>query len=318
MDDRPGLEIIVGRQVSDQVVRSVSVYRFTSGFSRQLMTASYSRIVTEDFDQNGREDLFLIYPGQTEDSPAAAVLYSFRDDQMYRSAEINLSAPADELKRVTLSKLSEGSPAVYATMAQEESYLLTDVFVVRRGQIDSVLTGHKTETLSNYYVYPEDIDSDGVTEVPILKPLQVQQDAQKQYLIEWYASDNEGVLTKKTTTYHNQKDGWYMRLDFDWVTSLTVEQTEDAFDFLLLEQDQQRQLFSILILTGPDRDELAKEEGLHLLHRGETEVYVLSVNEEMTEVDCQELLGCFRLIRMDWNNEEIRGDEDEEGSDSGR
>ena len=34
LDDRPGLEIIVGRQVSERVARSVSVYRFSSGISR--------------------------------------------------------------------------------------------------------------------------------------------------------------------------------------------------------------------------------------------------------------------------------------------
>ena len=33
MDDRPGMEIVLGRQVSDQVARAVSVYRFTSGFA---------------------------------------------------------------------------------------------------------------------------------------------------------------------------------------------------------------------------------------------------------------------------------------------
>ena len=53
VDDRPGLDIIVGRQVGEQVVRSIGVYRFTSGFSRQLMSSSYSRVITADFDGCG-------------------------------------------------------------------------------------------------------------------------------------------------------------------------------------------------------------------------------------------------------------------------
>ena len=60
VDDRPGLDIIVGRQVGEQVVRSIGVYRFTSGFSRQLMSSSYSRVITADFDGNGREDLIRL------------------------------------------------------------------------------------------------------------------------------------------------------------------------------------------------------------------------------------------------------------------
>ena len=38
LDDRAGVEIVVGRQVSEELARSVSVYRFTSGFSQQLLS----------------------------------------------------------------------------------------------------------------------------------------------------------------------------------------------------------------------------------------------------------------------------------------
>jgi hypothetical protein len=124
LDDRPGLEIIVGRQVSDQVVRNVSVYRFTSGFARQLMSTAYSRVLTADFDENGKNDLFVIYPGQAEDSPAAATLYSFQDDQMLRCAEVTLSMPVDDLKRVQLSKLSDGTMAVFASMSTESKSII--------------------------------------------------------------------------------------------------------------------------------------------------------------------------------------------------
>ena len=317
VDDRPGLEIIVGRQVSDQVVRSVAVYRFTSGFARQLMSAAYSRVLTADFDQNGRDELFLIYPGQADDSPAAATLYSFRDDQMRRGAETNLSASVEDLRRVQLTKLSDHTLAVFASMAVEDNKVVTDVFTVVDTQIKTLVAGHKTETLHNYYIYPEDIDTNGIMDLPVLSPMETI-DGEDQQMIRWYDVDSQGNMHQILTTYHNHKDGWYIRLYFDWASRLTVTESEDEFAFQLWDEAGKNATpyFSILILTGPDRDEQAKEEGRFLLHRGETEVYVMTMHAEMSEKEVQSLVNSFRLIRIDWNNEEIREEENEKGPDS--
>jgi hypothetical protein len=271
-----------------------------------------------DFDGNGFEDLFLVYPGQAEDSPAVAALYSYREDQLRRSMEVNLSSPADALKRVVASKLIDGTVAVFATTVPDENHLVTDVFAVSQHQINQVLMNFKTETLHNYYVYPEDMDGDGNLELPRLVPMKAVEDAQRQYSIDWYGTDKAGNLSKKVSTYHNFDEGWYLKLDPAWSEELSVVQTEDSYAFKTWSgADQKKELFTILILSGPDREEQAKQEGFRLLYRGETEIYVLTVPEG-SELDAQMIAGNFRLIRSDWNNEEDREEEDEKSSDSGR
>ena len=319
VDDRPGFEIIVGRQVSEQIVRSVAVYRFSSGFTRQLMSASYSRIVTEDFDGNGLEDIFLVYPGQTEDSPAVAALYTYREDQVRRSTEIDLSAPAESLKRVAASKLIDGTVAVFASSALDENHLVTDVFTASDYQITQVMMNFKTATLHNYYVYPEDMDADGCLELPALQNMKVPEGSQPQYYIEWYDTDVDGNLTQKMSTYHNYEERWYLKLDPMWSAEITVLKGEDTYIFQGLSGvgSQKRELFTIRILSGPEREEQAKQEGFLLLYRGETEIYVLTVAEG-SELDAQKIAGNFRQIRADWYHEENREDENEKGSDSGR
>ena len=54
MDDRPGLELVVGRQVSDQVIRSLSAYAFVQGKATQLVSAGYTRYLTVDLDHDNR------------------------------------------------------------------------------------------------------------------------------------------------------------------------------------------------------------------------------------------------------------------------
>ena len=50
MDKKPGVEVVVGCQISDQLVRSVSVYTFANGEAEQLMSSNYRKFVTVDID----------------------------------------------------------------------------------------------------------------------------------------------------------------------------------------------------------------------------------------------------------------------------
>lgn len=320
VDDRPGLDIIVGRQVGEQVVRSISVYRFTSGFSRQLMSTSYSKAITADFDGNGKTELFLIHPGQTENSPASAVLYSFWDDEIKRSAEVSLSASALDLKLVTTGKLRDGTLAVFASSAKDENNLVTDILTAADRRVLPLEMNISTPTLNNYFLYPQDIDQDGYMEMPTIRRLDVPKDAKEQFCIDWYCHDAAGHAEMKFSTYHNFDDGWYYRLDPTWKDALTVLEEEDRYIFglLPLKQGEFAPLFTIWVLTGPDREEQAQLDGRILLHKGETEVYAMSFAEDTDEETKRQLRNGFRLIRIDWNIEEGREDENEKSSDSGR
>ena len=75
VDDRPGVEIIVGRQVNDRVARSVSVYRFSNGVSRQLLTTGYSRLSTCDLDEDGQKELFVMNYGTADNGNGLVTVF---------------------------------------------------------------------------------------------------------------------------------------------------------------------------------------------------------------------------------------------------
>jgi len=110
-----------------------------------------------------------------------------------------------------------------------------------------------------------------------------------------------------------------LRFPSHWAERIRIEQEEDVYRFFLFheEDNEYRELFSVLVLSGPDREERAAQEGYILLYSGDTEVYVATLGEyglarPITE---EELKACFRLIRMDWNSDENWGDNHEESID---
>ena len=63
MDDKPGVEIIVGRQINDQVLRFVSVYTMTDAHAQQLLNTGYSQYLPVDMDEDSITELFILRPG---------------------------------------------------------------------------------------------------------------------------------------------------------------------------------------------------------------------------------------------------------------
>jgi len=316
MDETPGLELIVGRQISDQVLRAVSVYSFTEGTARQILSAGYTRFLTCDLDSDDRKELMILRPGQLDTDNGIAELYRVNGGMMERSNEAPMSGPADKLKRIAIGGLHGGQNAVYVGTTVEESAIITDVYAWIQGQLVNVSLSHESgtsvQTLRNYYVYADDIDADGEVELPNLitmKPLKDRDPAERQYLIRWYAMTTEGMEADKLYTYHNYLGGWYLRLPEEWAPRISVVAEGTGCEFYLWDSDFQnpQKIFTILELTGHDREEQSVMDNRFVLHRSESTIYAahLEVASGSVPIAMDDLIINFDLIRQDWNTGEM-------------
>lgn len=317
MDGKPGLEMIVGRQVSDQVLHNVSVYSFADGQPKQLLCANYDKFLTCDLDSDGLSDLFLIHPGEEESSRAVAVLYTMPGGTVERSAEADLSVGSERLRRIVTGKLQTGEPAVYVAGLAGEEAVITDVFALVDGGFKNVSfsneSGTSVNTLRNYYVYADDIDNDGVVELPDLITVQASSDeesATKQYLIRWYAMCSDGSEVEKKFTYHNFLDGWYLELEKEMgLRTVVTRDTEGGYQFNLLDVSGENRvlLFTIYTVTGEERMNVAQQADLQEILKTDNVVYAVKLESAAAEqgITLDHLTNCFCLIQTDWKTGEM-------------
>lgn len=319
MDSRPGLELVVGRQVSDQIVRSVSVYSFADEVQETMLSTQYSKFLTCDLDGDSYSEVLVLRPGQADTDNGVAELYRCDPDGMERSTEVSMSEPVDQIKRIMASRLDGGKPAVYVASAVEGTAIITDVFAVVDGRFSNVSfsneSGTSVNTLRNYYVYAADIDDDGVIELPSLismRTINWTQPRDRQYLIRWYAMTETGDEMDKQYTYHNYAGGWYLRLPESWAPRAVIEHEktdyEERFDVYVWDEAYQKadKLLTIFALTGPDREEAAVQNNRFILHK--TESTIFTANLEGASASCgltqQSVTEAFSLIQMDWKTGE--------------
>lgn len=309
-DEKPGLELIIGRQVSDQVLRSVSVYSFSSGSAQLVLMNGYSKFITCDLDQNGRSELMVLRPGEAAADRGMAVLYSADKGQIQRSVEMELSVSSNHIRRITRGRLHGGAPAVYVTSAVGENSVLTDVLTLKRGKFTNI-SGTSVETVRNFYVYPEDMDGDGILELPGLvsmKAVSLWSDEEQKYLLRWYALDPEGREVDKLYTFHDFLGGWYVELDREWASRVTVEQDEGRFTFYVWNEsyEEATALFTIYIFTGSTRDADVTQDDRFALYRGEGVSYGARLERyaEQYGITEKKLIESFSLIHQDWKTGE--------------
>lgn len=316
MDEGTGVELIVGTRLSDQVLRSVSVYSFRDASAQQLVSVNYTKFIAADMDQNGYADLLVLRPGLEDGDNGVAEFYGIENGTVVRSNEANMSQPSERLKRIVVGKLHEGQMAVYAASTVDETAIVTDVYAVVDGKLSNLTfsneTGTSVQTMRNYYVYADDIDDDGIIELPSLmnaEQMKPEEAPDRQDLIRWYAMTIDGSEVDKMYTFHNFVNGWYLNLDSSLATGITVKNAGTSFEFYYLDGDDPEgiKLLTVYAFSGQNRDEQSMESGRFVLLKTESVTYSASLESiaETKGLSQENLINSFHLIQQDWKTGEM-------------
>ena len=318
VDDAPGVELVVGSQVSDQLMGNLSVYSFLSGSAEKLMSTSYSKFVTCDLDQDSLSELLVIRPsetieaGEASDLNALAFRYEYAEGSIERSMEVSLSSSSENVKRITAGKLQGGVPGIFISNIVDNNAIATDVLVMQGGKFVNLGSPEeRAPALHNYYVYAGDIDGDGITELPHLTPMRpvtVQSTTDPQYMISWYSLDIRGGQHEKLYTFHDYAGSWYLDLNPKWAQRISAERSGNSYNFYLWAEDgvKVQSLFTLYILTGSNRDQEAMMEERFPLYRKEGVAYAVKLHQAaegfgLTE---QHMIDSFHLIQQAWKTGE--------------
>lgn len=299
VDDYPGVEIVVGRQMGDGVVRSAAVYRFADGKTQQLLEIGYTKFLTCDMTADGRSELVAIRPGETRDVISSAVLYRYEEGQLRNSSQLDISVSSDNIKRMETVVLQDGNLAVLVVSEEQDSQMM-ELFAFLGGKLSHVYGPTVVNRLHNNFVYPIDSDGDGDTELPELIPMQ---GSEEDAWILWFGVNAQGLRTDGMYTYYSYADKWYIHIDRSWIGNLNITRSEGICTFSNQEKET---VMTIYALTGANRKEQAQQLGGVVLGSSEYITFAATIGPGAQELGIteQRLKQMFYPIELQLYTEE--------------
>ncbi len=297
-------DMIVSWQIASNM-SILSVYSLANWTGELMLTSDCTEFLTGDLNRDGGDELMVIRSVGT--GAYLADMYTFNAREPQATSAV-LSARIYELRRLRVVDLADSVPALMAESILDNGDLVTDLLVCREGSLVNLTLNRSTgisETRRSYsLIYSQDIDGDGVTEMP--RPQQLySQSSEVFWSIAWYNYDSFGRTYPVMTTYHCVSDSWYLRLPSGWETGLTIRRDdsvpgERAVILSRLGTDGEvHDLLAVYTITGENRSERAKQDGRFLLLEDNAVVYA---GEALSpEVDRNAILNRFHRIYSEWS-----------------
>mgnify|MGYP005965666683 FL=1 len=311
------MEIIVGWRVSMDL-QALAVYSLEPDGARELMRTNYVKYAVADLNKDGKRELTVLRANQ--DGEGVADCYVSKNGVLTLRSSVLVSMTMAELSqqgRVKSGVLQDGTPALFVTGVEESAWMVTDILTVKNGELVNILlsdvTGVSSEIAPFSSLYPEDINGDGITEVPHPEPIpawgNVGEDPCRR--IDWYTYTSDGTKAAVVSTYHSVEDGWYLRLPDVWKDQILITRTAGTeevtvtFSYRGDSGEPPQDVLRITKLTGSGREARATRGGRVILRRLPEIIYtaeLLDANGSweygLTEDEVRE---AFSLITTEWS-----------------
>ena len=316
--DQDGIkELLVGWRVNTDM-QALSVYTLRSGRPEELIQGtSYVRYAVNDLNQDGLWELVVLRADEENNGIADYYCWQEGEFQLRTSARITSTmAELSQQGKVRSGVLQDETPALFVTGVEESAWMATDILAVKNGELVNILlsdvTGVSSEIAPFCSLYPEDINGDGVTEVPHPESIPAWGNVAEEPCrrIDWYAYASDGTKTLAMSTYHNVDDGWYLRLPDSWRDQILITRTAGAeastvtFSIQGDGTEPPRDFLRITKLTGSNREIQATRAGRIILRRQPEIIYTAELLEAnsgweygLTEDEVRE---AFNLITTEW------------------
>lgn len=313
-------EIVVGWKVNTEL-QALSVYALRRGSGQELLrpdevlkSVNYVKYAITDLDKDNLQEIMILRAD--EEGSGIAEYYTWGQTGNMARSSTAVSMTMAELSRqgrLREGVLSDGTSALFVTGVNDESRTITDVLTLEERELDNILLSATTgvsRCIAYFYgLYPNDINGDGITEVPV--PVELpdwREEGESDYRIDWWSFASNGSAATQLRTYHNMDARWYFRLPETWTDAIVLSRSsisdEAAVTFYRLTEDKPLPVLRISAISGANRDIKAVRGNRFILNRQLETTYTaefLEGNEDWEYgLSADEVRSAFSIIATEW------------------
>ena len=301
------MEIMVGWRAGAENP-ALTVYTMQGDDPALLLNTTYSRYV---FDSAGR-GFVLLRSGSEERCVVEAYEFS-ESGTLDITSTVRLSSTAAELAggRMISGCFSGEVPALFVTgLSADGSTAMVDVLRWAEAGLKNVTmsdaTGYTTQSYAFHGLFPQDVNGDGVTEIP--EHLTAQGAGTDTGLVQWWQISERGRQEAAEQTYHDLADGWYLDIPEQWKGKVEVSRSEvgsyeTTVTFSCRDGEKLQEFLRIYTFSGENREVRANRGSRFRLRTQQNTVFageLLQGAPEELELSEEQVRSLFHLIVTEW------------------
>lgn len=218
-------EIIIGWEIYAATEKQLAIYSVGANALTQRMLERYTTFISTDLDQDKKPEILLQYL-DTYAATNTAALITLDKSGVLKQSHCSMDGNVKTVKAPVLSTLSNGKPAVYYDEIKGVG-AITEVIFLSKGELQNPLfdkeTGENKVTLRDSSILTNDINEDGLLEIPIAKELTNADttSTEKINYTSWCSFNGESFTEMKLSVI-NTLDGYRIDLPTKWFGKIAI------------------------------------------------------------------------------------------------
>lgn len=290
------IDIIIGWYNTNLNVKALEVYRYIDSSLEKIFVMEYDEMSIVDVTGDEIEDILLL----TDDGKVA--LISRLNGQLLKFGEIKLKNEVDEYLKLTVGKLGDDKKALFIDYRLPSGEISSEAVYYYEQKLLTLFGTIGEEPPKREEGHCEDINGDGITEIPYQKLLPGYSfgDEVRMYITD-YKQAKESGLVSAMAVLRDKEERFIFKLPEKWENNITVIVESENSEWSLREYEDKRageELLRIKVMRkGAYKDVF--EENYQLIGEGNGYEYYIFVPENTSNiaVSFEECKNNFEILK---------------------
>lgn len=259
------LEIITGYSRGEE--KGLVVYTYSDGELEEVLSQPYTRYILDDLNEDGMEDITLVYFKRNEF--ATITTYQYSDGFKTLDKLDDLDPYFTNYYNIVSGKVAEHKEGIVLDSSVDSHSAYSTMVVMDNNKLRVAIPGD-ARTFKDRKIVSEDIDGDGIIEIGLLEPPKGWEYFDPEtipYFNTYYKWDGKVGLTFSTKLYRDPAERFTLNFLPEWYETITVDTKsvqDKSLKFILSDTNE---VVAEVSFFTPAEWERAKDNGWDLLGR---------------------------------------------------
>lgn len=257
-------EILLGCSFNNMSNKELTVLSVDNVVLTRIKKLNYTEVEVSDLNNNAKPELFILQLKKDTQGKTVshALLYEYINNDLQCISSLKMTPFINGNYHLAIGQASKDKRAAFLDIRVGDHYAYTDMIMWEEGRLVAALQEPVKKTYKQYMYMCQDIDNDGIIEIPFCKQLHGYEDtslADTQRTITWHKWQPDKKLSATVMeTFWYYPGRYILKIPDKWQDRITIRESGNEkykqIDVYYLYEANNREITVLRLITFENRE----------------------------------------------------------------